>query len=240
MTSRKPPQHKRRPLTLVAIQRDNVNALEQWVKFATGQLDLSPDDIGQLLFATLRRIGRRVPDAAAIEKLRGWFLDGFNKVIDKGEWVIRSTELGDFVIVIGRTGTSYEEHSGEGRALAGLSLARVLNEEGWRLARCGWCGKQFMKRKRGEYCGPKCSQKRQTFKTRNPDRWEGLLRDAKKAKVPIATWLLAQRKKPERYVTTCPVCKHEFEVRELPTSVQCPAHQGYFVAGPLNSKTIAS
>jgi hypothetical protein len=235
---RKSPQGKKRAPTLVALQRDNVNALEQWVKFATGERDLDGRDLDDLVFATLRRFSRRVPDASAIEELRTWLLNGFDKIIDEGEWVIPSRELGDFIIVIGRTGTSYEESSGEGRALTALSLAKVLNDEGWRLARCGWCGKEFMKRKRGEYCGPRCSQKRQTFKTRNPDRWAGLLRDAKKAKVAVATWLREQRKKPERFVTKCPVCKHEFEVRVIPISVQCPSHTGYFVAGPLNTKSV--
>lgn len=238
MTRRKTPRGKNRPPTLVAIQRDNVNALEQWVKFATGERDLDGRDLGELVFATLRRFSRRVPDASAIQELRRWLLNGFDKIIDEGEWVIPSRELGDFIIVIGRTGTSYEEPSGEGRALTGLSLAKVLNEEGWRLARCGWCGKEFMKRKRGEYCGPQCSRKRQTFKTRNPDRWEGLLRDAKKAKVPIATWLLTQRKKPARLTATCPGCKHTFEVQALLTWVQCPGCKGGFLAGPLNTKSV--
>ncbi len=240
MTLRKTPRRKRRPLTLVAIQRDNVNALEQWVRFATGERDLSARDIGELMFATLRRFGRRVPEASAIEELRRWLLNGFDKIIDEGEWVIPSRELGEFSIVIGRTGTAYEEHSGEGRALAGLSLAKVLNGEGWRLARCGWCGKAFMKRKRGEYCGPKCSQSRQTFKTRNPERWEAVLKSAEKAKVPIATWIRQRRKKPERLVASCPFCQCKFEVQGLLTFVQCPECKKGFLAGPLNTEPAAA
>jgi hypothetical protein len=240
MTRQKTPQPKGPPPTLVSIQRDNVNALEQWVKFATGERNLSGRDIGELMFSTLRRFGRRVPDAPAIEELRRWLLSGFNKIVDEGEWVIPSRELGDFSIVIGRTGTAYEEHSAEGRALPGLTLAKLLNEESWRLARCAWCGKLFMKRKRGEYCGPKCSQTRQTFKARNPERWDAVMKAAEKAKLPIALWILQRLKKPERLVCTCPSCEFNFEVQSLLTWVQCPGCKGGFLAGPLNTESAAA
>jgi hypothetical protein len=234
-------------VTPIEAQRRRLDALQSWFEFVNDERAITPQNFGnELLGPTtwgldqmggygLTISGDPAEAEREVKNVKMEIAKGLKMLADNDEWVILGQNLGHFNIVISQIGTSFE---GELRPLALLGISGLLHGEEWRPGHCAWCGKLFLKKKRGEYCNPKCSQRMRTLKVRNKNRWKGLLREAKKAAVPIATYLLMQRKKPGRHVTTCPACKHEFEVREIPMSVQCPSHKGYFVAGPLNTKSV--
>jgi hypothetical protein len=229
-------------VTPVEAQRRRLAALDRWFQFVNGERAVTPDNFGQeLLVPTAWGLERKLLvlmgaplTANEMEEIKVEIAAGLRQLAEKREWVISGAELGHFNIVISQIGTSYE---GAARPQSLLGISALLQpKEEWRAGICAWCGKLFPKRKRSEYCKLQCSQRMRTFKARNP-HWNGQLKAAIKAKQPIATYLLAQRKEPVRLVSTCPVCGHQFEVPGIPRSVQCPGHKGYFIAGSLNTKS---
>lgn len=230
-------------ITPVEAQRLRLEALERWFQFINCERAIAPENFkNELLFPTfwsVRAKGFSLTGPSLttleVEEIRTLIMKGIRKIADKETWIVYSRDLGDFETQVSTFGTRYAGHA---RTLSQLGVLALFYGEEWRAHSCAWCGKVFVKKHRGEYCGKNCSQRMRTFKTRNQGRWEGVLKAAQRARQPIAAYLLAQREKLLRYLTICPVCKHEFEVREIPMSVQCPNHKGYFIAGPLNTKSV--
>jgi len=250
---------------LLEDQRLGIDALERWFQFVNGEREIDELNFGdELLFPTawarrFRRAGysvRTPPSIADVEDIRVEIEHGLRLLADGHDWVINGAELQDCDIVITPIGIA---HEGTVKALSLLGIAGLLSGEEWRAGDCAWCGKLFLKKKRGEYCSKRCSQALRTFKTRNkaltsyrkPGRkpgtlvrmklWELRCKQAKEAGLPIAKLVRQERGITERFITTCPVCRHEFESPELWTTVQCAEcksadRKSFFVAGPLNSK----
>jgi hypothetical protein len=185
---------KRKPkykITPVEAQRRKLDALESWFQFANGELAIATrkNFVNELIVPTAWSLGRRgivtligssVDSASAeIEEIKMKVANGLKKLADSGEWVIPGAELGNFNIVVSRLGTSPE---GDVPSQL-LAIAAVLQSEEWRAGLCAWCGRLFMKKKRGEYCGLKCSQRMRTKRVRDP-RWRKKEARAKKLGIP--------------------------------------------------------
>jgi hypothetical protein len=171
-------------ITPVEAQRRRLEALDRWFQFINGEREITPENFKEeLLLPTAWGSGRKgIPlltgslGPAEIAEVKLEITNGLKQLADKGEWIIPAAKLGNFKIVISRLGTSHEGDA-LARSLLGLSDLLQGGEE-WRADRCAWCGKPFLKKKRGEYCSLNCSQRMRTKRGRDP-RWK---KDEAKAK----------------------------------------------------------
>src|SRR5208282_232672 len=185
----KPKRKPKSQISLVEAQRRRLDALDRWFQFVNDPRAITPENFKyELLFATawgLEQKGIQVLtkplDRAEVEEIRMEIADGLKELADKREWIIPSAKLGSFNIVISQLGTSYE---GTGRAHSLLGISGLLRGDQWRAARCSWCGKLFLKKKRGTYCSLNCSQRVRTKRVRDP-RWKKDEAQAEKLRITV-------------------------------------------------------
>jgi len=192
------PKHK---ISLIEAQHRRLDALDRWFQFINDERVITPENFAhELLGPTMWGAGRRrsggtgLTNPAEVEGIKMKVADGLKVLAEGRQWIIRGADLGHFDVVISELGTSYE---GGARARSLLGIADLLQGGGWRSAACSWCGKLFLKKKRGTYCSLICSQRMRTFKVRDP-RSSRVIASAKKDGVPIAAWLKTHRKPEER------------------------------------------
>ncbi len=175
-------------VTPIEAQRRRLDALERWFQFVNDEREITPENFSnELLFPTAWGLGRgRSSGGTApagqreVEEIRMQIADGLKALADKGSWVIPGALLGRLNIVISQLGTALEGPA-HARALAGIS--GLLQDEEWRVGRCLWCGKLFVKKKRAEYCSLRCSQRMRTKRSRDP-RWPRKEAHARKRGLP--------------------------------------------------------
>jgi hypothetical protein len=179
-------------ITPVEAQRRRLKALDRWFEFVNGERVVKAEQFADtLLFPTFhsaRAKGYGLSGKANInvEQIRELAMHNLRTVAAGESWFVSSKDLEDFEIQVSPFGTQYR---GTAWTLSQLGILALLYGEEWRSALCAWCGKLFVRKHHGEYCTKKCSQRMRTFKARNP-RAKVLLRDAVKAKIPIAAWLV--------------------------------------------------
>ena len=199
-------KREKRKITLLEAQHRRLDALERWFEFVNDEREITPENFSRELLDPTAWVrgklsgGIGLSKPAEVKELKMKITHGLKALADGRQWIIPGTNLGRFNIVISEKGTDYE---GEAGARSLLGIADLLKDGGWRSACCSWCGKLFVRKKRGTYCGLKCSQRMRTFKVRDP-RWRQLIAAANRAGVPLADWLQDQRKKPDEEV--CAQC----------------------------------
>jgi hypothetical protein len=160
-------------ITLLEAQRRRLEALDRWFQFINNERVITPENFSnELLFPTVWGLGRKAGyglsgwvTPAEIEEIRMEISEGLKALADNREWIIPVAKLGHFNIVISELGVSYE---GGLQAQALLGVSSLLDLDAWRSTRCSWCGKPFLKKKRGEYCSLNCSQRMRTKRARDP------------------------------------------------------------------------
>jgi hypothetical protein len=159
-------KHKPRGPYLSGIERQRVEALDYFVRFARGEH--TGLELGRFVLEKLVGRGLLVgmDDAKLVSELREWMLAGLTKMANGKEWIIKSEELRPFSIVHGTGRTHYEG----GIPVPKLILSALLDGANWRIGWCSWpdCGRIFVRKGRGEYCSKRCSQRMRTRRLRDP------------------------------------------------------------------------
>ncbi len=215
---RKPKRKPNGKITLVEAQRRRLDALDRWFRFVNDELAITPENFrDKLLFPSAWGLeqkgiqGFTEPiEPAEVEEIKVEIANGLKELADKRQWVIPSADLGSFNIVISQLGTSYE---GSDRAHALLAVSGLLRGDQWRSARCSWCGKPFLKKKRGEYCSLRCSQRVCTKRIRDP-RWKKDEAQAKKLGLTVNELRTA-----DKY--PCPKCGTKNQIARHQVGAKC-------------------
>jgi hypothetical protein len=162
-------------VSLLEAQRRRLEALGRWFEFVEGRRAITRENFSnELLFPTYRALGGHPYFGAGrsselseenIAEVRQLIVDGFKELAQGRTWFL---SLRDLEISITLHGTGYK---GTPLTLSQIGIAQLLRNEEWRIGRCSWCGKGFLKKKRGEYCGGKCSQHMRTKRIRDP-QWK--------------------------------------------------------------------
>jgi hypothetical protein len=156
-----------------------VARLRWLVDFAQGPQEVAPNlaninaEIFEFAMRTLRgSLGAVSPSAAGVVSLRGELAVKLCGWVKEGELEISSQELGAFtrILVRGsdRGSRILSGYQGSTRGALLMACADLIAAEGGRIARCAResCGRLFVRVKRGEYCGPQCSQRVRTERYR--------------------------------------------------------------------------
>ncbi len=239
VATRKP----KRKITPVEAQRRRLEALTRWFDFIKGKLVVSPEQFDDtLLLPTFWSLGgsgsgysltgstigqgadgrwRGLPSAEQVEEVKRLIMDGLTKLVDERMWIVSLAEL---EISVTPHGTSYK---GARSTLSQLGVAQLLRTEEWRADRCAWCGDLFLKKKRGEYCSLRCSQRMRTKRARDPV-WRKIDAKARKLGFTIEEYRTAENRPcpkcgaknltpQKQLIVGCRKCGALFGKKQLPT-----------------------